>query len=219
MQNAAPVSALLVRALEGCSPRHDTRLSRVAVDLLGPVPVSDQLWVRASVERPGTKIELLEAEMLAPGPDGRRRPVAKALAWRFQEHDTDELFYSPTHPLRPLTDGTRRIPRRQLEPDVHPESGLALAQRHSQRRARRVLGPAGRRPRQGRNDDTDAAAVRRCGHRQRHGEPTRGHRVAVPQHRSGRACAPHPPGRVDRCASRNSLGPGRGRRLGRHALR
>jgi len=109
MQNAAPVSALLVRALEGCSPRHDTRLSRVAVDLLGPVPVTDQLWVRASVERPGTKIELLEAEMLAPGPDGRRRPVAKALAWRFQEHDTDELFYSPTHPLRPLTDGTRRI--------------------------------------------------------------------------------------------------------------
>src|SRR6476661_5737054 len=70
MQNAAPVSALLVRALEGCSPRHDTRLSRVAVDLLGPVPVTDQLWVRASVERPGTKIELLEAEMLAPGLTG-----------------------------------------------------------------------------------------------------------------------------------------------------
>src|SRR6185436_18528758 len=119
MQNAAPVSALLVRALEGCSPRHDTRLSRVAVDLLGPVPVTDQLWVRASVERPGTKIELLEAEMLAPGPDGRRRPVAKALAWRFQEHDTDELFFSPAAPLRPLTEGpqhpdlvvhVRRIP-------------------------------------------------------------------------------------------------------------
>jgi uncharacterized OB-fold protein len=49
--------ALLVLALERCSPRHDTQLSRVAVDLLGPVPVTDQLWVRASVERPGTKIE------------------------------------------------------------------------------------------------------------------------------------------------------------------
>ena len=64
----------------------------------------------------------------------------------------------------PVTSADRRHaahPRRQLEPDVHPESGLALAQRHSQRRARRVLGPAGRRPRQGRNDDTDAAAVRR----------------------------------------------------------
>jgi hypothetical protein len=33
MQNAAPVSALLVRALERCAPRDDTRLSRVVVDL------------------------------------------------------------------------------------------------------------------------------------------------------------------------------------------
>jgi len=41
MQNAAPVSALLVRALERCSPQADTRLSRVVVDLLGPVPVTD----------------------------------------------------------------------------------------------------------------------------------------------------------------------------------
>lgn len=83
MQNAAPVSALLVRALERCSPRDDARLSRVVVDLLGPVPVTDQRWVRAHVERPGTKIELLNAQMLAPGPDGQPRPVANAIAWRF----------------------------------------------------------------------------------------------------------------------------------------
>jgi Thioesterase-like superfamily len=110
MQNAAPVSALLVRAVERCSPRHDTRLSRVVVDLPGPVPVSDQLWVRASLERPGTKTELLDAEMLAPGPDGRRRPVAKAVAWRFQEHDTDELFFTPAPPLRPVSEGRARYP-------------------------------------------------------------------------------------------------------------
>jgi hypothetical protein len=30
IQHAAPVSALLVRALERCAPRDDTRLSRVA---------------------------------------------------------------------------------------------------------------------------------------------------------------------------------------------
>jgi acyl-CoA thioesterase len=64
MQNAAPVSALLVRALERCSPRADTRLSRVVVDLLGPVPVTVQLWVRARVDRPGTKIELLSADLV-----------------------------------------------------------------------------------------------------------------------------------------------------------
>lgn len=110
MQNAAPVSALLVRAVERCARRDDTRLSRVMVDLLGPVPVSDQLWIRASVRRPGTKIELLDAEMLALGPDGRPRPVATATAWRFQHHDTDELFFTPAPPLRPVTDGRRRIP-------------------------------------------------------------------------------------------------------------
>ncbi|MGX9789242.1 thioesterase family protein [Mycobacterium sp. MMS18-G62] len=110
MQNAAPVSALLVRALERCTPRDDSRLSRVVVDLLGPVPVSDQLWVRARVERSGTKIELIGAEMLAPGPSGEPRPVAKANAWRFQQHDTDELFFTPAPPLRPLSEGRRRHP-------------------------------------------------------------------------------------------------------------
>ncbi|HET6735213.1 thioesterase family protein [Mycobacterium sp.] len=108
MQNAAPVSALLVRALERCSPRGGSRLSRVVVDLLGPVPMTDQLWVRASVSRPGTKIELLDAEMLAPGPDGQPRPVAKAGAWRFAEHDTEELVFAAVPPLRPISEGRRR---------------------------------------------------------------------------------------------------------------
>jgi Thioesterase-like superfamily len=110
MQNAAPVSALLVRALERCAPRDDTRLSRVVVDLLGPVPVTDQLWVRAHVERPGTKIELLNAQMLAPGPDGAPRPVADAIAWRFQKGDTAELFFTPAAPLRPVSEGRPRSP-------------------------------------------------------------------------------------------------------------
>lgn len=34
IQHAAPVSALLVRALERCEQRDDTRLSRVVIDLL-----------------------------------------------------------------------------------------------------------------------------------------------------------------------------------------
>lgn len=110
MQNAAPVSALLVRALERCSPRADARLSRVVVDLLGPVPVTDRLWVRAHVERAGTKIELLNAQMLAPGPDGQPRPVATAIAWRFQEGDAAELFFTPTAPLRPVSVGRPRRP-------------------------------------------------------------------------------------------------------------
>ena len=49
IQHAAPVSALLVRALERCKRRDDTRLSRVVVDLLGPVPAEGDCWVRADV--------------------------------------------------------------------------------------------------------------------------------------------------------------------------
>lgn len=110
MQNAAPVSALLVRAIELCAPRDETRISRVVVDLLGPVPVGDQLWVRAAVERPGRQIELVGAEMSAPGPDGTVRTVAKASAWRFLRSETETLPTTPTEPLRPVSDGARRLP-------------------------------------------------------------------------------------------------------------
>ena len=58
--------------------RDDTRLSRVAVDLLGPVP-AEGLWVRSRVERPGKQIELVSAEMLAWDPTvspGRQRGPA-----------------------------------------------------------------------------------------------------------------------------------------------
>ena len=77
IQHGAPVSALLVRALERCEARDDTRLSRVLIDLLGPVPAEGDLWVRARRERSGKQIELISAEMLALGPDGKPRPVAQ----------------------------------------------------------------------------------------------------------------------------------------------
>ena len=94
MQHAAPVSALLVRALERCAAREDNRLSRVAVDLLGPVPSEGELWVRSRVERPGKQIELVSAEMLALGPDGQPRPTARATGWRLQQLDTADLVHA-----------------------------------------------------------------------------------------------------------------------------
>lgn len=116
MQNAAPVSALLVRALDRCEPRADARLSRVVVDLLGPVPMSGPLWLRAQRRRAGTKIELLSAEMLATGPDGSPRPVAEARAWRFQAYDTTPLAFTPDPPLRPRSDATPRPANPALGP-------------------------------------------------------------------------------------------------------
>ena len=108
LQHAAPVSALLVRALERCAARDDTRLSRVAMDLLGPVPADGDLWVRSHVERAGKQIELISAEMLALGPDGQPRPTARASGWRLQQLDTAELVHAAAPLPRPLSEARSR---------------------------------------------------------------------------------------------------------------
>ena len=108
IQHAAPVSALLVRALERCAARDDTRLSRVAVDLLGPVPADGDMWVRAEVLRPGRQIELLTAETLALGPDGRPRPTARATGWRLQTLDTPGLAGAAEPLPRPRSEASTR---------------------------------------------------------------------------------------------------------------
>lgn len=108
IQHAAPVSALLVRALERCAARDDTRLSRVAVDLLGPVPAEGDFWVRSQVERPGKQIELIGAEMLASGPDGKPRPAARASGWRLQQLDTADVVRAAAPTLPPLAEGRSR---------------------------------------------------------------------------------------------------------------
>lgn len=108
IQHAAPVSALLVRALQRCEPRDDTRLSRVLIDLLGPVPVEGDLWVSARRERAGKQIELVTAQLSAPGPDGVARPVARASGWRLQQLDTTAIAYAGVPPLRPLSEARSR---------------------------------------------------------------------------------------------------------------
>lgn len=104
IQHAAPVSALLVRALERCEHRDDTRLSRVMVDLLGPVPAEGDLWVSAQRERAGKQIELVSAQMSAPGPDGSPRPVARASGWRLQTLDTTGVVHAGAPALPPLAE-------------------------------------------------------------------------------------------------------------------
>lgn len=108
IQHAAPVSALLVRALERQDRRDDTRLSRVAVDLLGPVPADGELWVRAQLERAGKQIELVSAELLGLGPGGEPRPVARASGWRLQQQDTGEVVHAAAPPLGAVSAGRDR---------------------------------------------------------------------------------------------------------------
>ncbi|BBY43203.1 thioesterase family protein [Mycolicibacterium celeriflavum] len=108
IQHGAPVSALLVRALERCEIRDDTRLSRVLIDLLGGVPAEGDLWVRSRIERAGKQIELVSAELLASRPDSEPRPVAKASGWRLKTIDTRAVQHAPAPPLRPLAEAKSR---------------------------------------------------------------------------------------------------------------
>jgi hypothetical protein len=75
-QHAGPPSALIGRALERCEPREGMRIGRVAIDILGPVPLAP-LTVEARLVRPGRSVELLHATLA--GPDG---DVMRASAWR-----------------------------------------------------------------------------------------------------------------------------------------
>lgn len=102
------MSALLVRALERCARRDDTRLSRVVIDLLGGVPSEGDLWVSSQVLRGGKQIELVSAEMLAPGPDGEPRPVARASGWRLQQQDTEPIAHASAPLPRPRTEARTR---------------------------------------------------------------------------------------------------------------
>jgi hypothetical protein len=119
-QNAGPVSAILVRALERCEARDDTRLSRVMVDLLGGVPVEGDLWVCPRIERSGRQIELVSAEMRARGRDGDPRAVARASGWRLKTRDTADLVHAPAPLLRPLVEAWDRGLEKDYDPNfVH----------------------------------------------------------------------------------------------------
>lgn len=109
MQHGAPPSALLVRALERCAPRPEARLTRVVVEILGPVPVGD-VEVRAWVERPGRRVELVMAELWAAGRDGTARAVARGTGWRMATADTGTVQRAADPALGPVSAGLATIP-------------------------------------------------------------------------------------------------------------
>ncbi|RJO76684.1 thioesterase family protein [Nocardia panacis] len=77
-QHGGPPAALLGHVLEGCAPREEFRIGRVAVEILGPVPLA-QVRVAARVVRPGRSVEMLEATL-----ESERGLVMRAVAWRFR---------------------------------------------------------------------------------------------------------------------------------------
>jgi hypothetical protein len=75
-QHAGPVAGLMGRAFERTEPVPGTRVARVTIEILSPVPVAE-LEITTRVVRPGRRIALLEGEMTHEG-----RPVVRATAWR-----------------------------------------------------------------------------------------------------------------------------------------
>ncbi len=76
MQHGGPPSALLARAIEQVPADRPATVVRMAVEILGPVPVGE-VRVHSRLARPGRSVELLEAELTAGG-----RAAVKARAWR-----------------------------------------------------------------------------------------------------------------------------------------
>lgn len=104
IQHGSPPLALLTKSIEDLSDSTagtGLRIGRLVLDILGPIPVAT-VRVRASVDRPGSRISLMSAAMLADRSDGSRRPVARVSAWLLAPSDTRD---AATDRYRPLVEG------------------------------------------------------------------------------------------------------------------
>jgi hypothetical protein len=101
-QHGGPPAALLGRALEAIDEGSPRVIGRFAMDLLGPVPVSE-LTVTSTVLRPGRTVSLRQAELSDPA----GRVVARAEGWAFPDLEWpggsgpggfgEPLGHRPTH--------------------------------------------------------------------------------------------------------------------------
>jgi Acyl-CoA thioesterase N-terminal domain len=91
VQHMGPPAALLARAMQRCQPREDTALTKLTVDILGPVPQAE-VEVTAIMLRPGRTIELIGAELSVAG-----TVAARATGWRLAHADTAALATGAAH--------------------------------------------------------------------------------------------------------------------------
>ncbi|MGW5416565.1 thioesterase family protein [Actinomadura geliboluensis] len=97
LQHGGPVSGLIGRAFERHDPVPGTRVARVTVEIMSPVPVA-KLDVRVRTVRPGKRITLLEGEIAHEG-----RTVVRAAAWRIMAAPAhlDSVTHAPAPPPLP----------------------------------------------------------------------------------------------------------------------
>lgn len=92
-QHMAPVSGLLVHAIDAHEPRESMQLARVNFDILGFIPARPgRVSVRTT--RPGRTIELVEAELRVDD-----RVVVRAQAWRLAAHDSTAVAGVELEPI------------------------------------------------------------------------------------------------------------------------
>ena len=104
IQHGSPPLALMTKLIEELNESTTgtrMRIGRVTMDILGAIPVAP-LQVRAWVQRPGSRISLLAAEIVAAGPGGSDRALARASAWLLATSDTADVS---TDRFAPLVEG------------------------------------------------------------------------------------------------------------------
>jgi hypothetical protein len=107
VQHGGPPSALLARAAEQAPGGWPATVVRMAIDLLGPVPVGE-VQVESRVARSGRSVELVEADLSAAG-----RVAARSRAWRVRRAELRDLPTAAT-----VQGGAPVVPA--LPPDVSP---------------------------------------------------------------------------------------------------
>jgi hypothetical protein len=98
IQHGSPPLALMTKLIEELAAGSGLRVGRLTLDILGAIPVT-RVRVRAWVERPGARISIMAAEMLAPRPDGSERAVARVTAWLLATSDTADAVTDRYPPL------------------------------------------------------------------------------------------------------------------------
>jgi len=127
IQHGSPPLALLTKAI-GEQLRPGMRIGRMTLDILGAIPVTE-VRVRARVDRPGSRICMLSAEMSAD------RPVARVSAWALATSDTADAATDRFPPMvegqtAPLAlhwkDAGGYIDSVQWRPQFEPAAGAAV---------------------------------------------------------------------------------------------
>ena len=98
LQHGSPPLALLTKLIEELSAGSGLRIGRLSLDILGAIPVAP-VRARAWVERPGSRVRMVVAEMRADRDGGPPRAVARVTAWLLAVTDTADVASDRYPPL------------------------------------------------------------------------------------------------------------------------